>query len=146
MSITVEDGTGTNPQANSYDSLANIQTYALDRGVTLDSVEARVIRAMDWLEVQNWIGCALSETQPLSWPRTVQGVPTKVKQALASLVMADFAGVTLLGNAPSERLVKSEQVGELKVEYTTGELAQPRLEAVAILRGLIFPTMKSTRA
>lgn len=73
--IVLEDGSGSNPEANSYNTVANLRTYAGLRGVTLPTedsdCEALLIKAMDYLEAQRdrYKGNVVSATQPLQWPR-----------------------------------------------------------------------------
>ena len=75
MSIFVEDGSGTNADANSYASVDDLQTYASLRGVTIPDdaplLESLLIKAMDYLEAQRdrYKGVKASAIQPLQWPR-----------------------------------------------------------------------------
>jgi hypothetical protein len=78
MALVVEDGTGTNPLANSYVSLAEFSAYWLDRGFdyteyTTPAIQQALIKATDYIEQNNmgmWKGYLLEEDQPLQWPRT----------------------------------------------------------------------------
>lgn len=82
--LVVEDGTGADPSANSYASRATIIAYAAMRGTVVADVDASdvfAIKAMDYLDQQNWIGrrADLDSTQdppvavvqPLDWPRVL---------------------------------------------------------------------------
>lgn len=55
ISIIVEDGTNVS-NANSYNSIVELRSFALDRGVTLSSVDDEVatmaIKATDYLETK----------------------------------------------------------------------------------------------
>src|SRR3990170_9131450 len=97
MAIIVEDGTGDEPNANSYITVAEARTYAESRGYTFPSVDADaekyLIQANDYIESfrrQFW-GSKTDPNQPLQWPRygaQVDGVdiasdviPAVLKQA-----------------------------------------------------------------
>lgn len=76
MTITVETGSGDNPAANSYVSVAGLQGYAELRGYTLPDTDAAceilLIKAMDFVEARRnrFQGVKSSNTQPLQWPRS----------------------------------------------------------------------------
>lgn len=54
--VVVEDGTGSNPAANSYAAVADLQAYATLRGAALpvaaDDCATLLLRAMDYIEAQ----------------------------------------------------------------------------------------------
>jgi len=97
--FVVEDGTGEDPDANSYASVADFKAYWDDRGFNYtiyspDSVIQRaLIKATDFIERKygrNFLGCRLlGLTQPLSWPRAyvylhgsvVEGLPIQLVRA-----------------------------------------------------------------
>jgi len=125
MSIVVEDGTQVTG-ANSYVTVANIETYADQRGITLTmDPEVLAIRSMDYIEAQRFIGTKVSSTQALQWPRTgvyIDGfevpttmIPVEVKYGQLATAMAIDAGNDPLASV--QRGVKMQQVGDLKVEY-----------------------------
>lgn len=84
MTVTIvkEDGSGSDPTANSYASLDDLRTYAELRGVELpaddDACGVLLIKAMDYLRKYDdgprgpyWIGDGkVSANQPLAWPRS----------------------------------------------------------------------------
>lgn len=78
MALVVEDGTGTNPLANSYVSTAEFAAYWLDRGFdytiySTPAIEQALIKATDYIEQTNFglfKGHILEEDQPLQWPRS----------------------------------------------------------------------------
>ena len=100
ITIVVETGQGTDTTANSYASLADLSTYAAQKGVTLpalpDSQAALLLNAMEYVEgqrgrfkgiktsqvfnsspnygyfapVSNGIAAEGTGDQPLQWPRT----------------------------------------------------------------------------
>lgn len=77
MAFVVEDGTGTNPAANSYVSLAEFSAYWDDRGFdysiySTPAIQRALVQATDYIEQNNhglWKGYILEEDQPLQWPR-----------------------------------------------------------------------------
>lgn len=125
MTVTVEDGTIV-ANANSYDSVANIEAYAAARGVTLTGTEVLIHKAMDWLEIQPFQGYKKTSTQSLQWPRNgvvidnyafaTDEIPNDLKNALASLCMEIFAGNN--PNAPVARATKKTKVGPIEIEYS----------------------------
>ncbi len=95
--IIVEDGTGTNPAANSYVSVAELEAYAADRGITIagDGSEL-LIKAMDWLLIKAFSGTMLLATQPLHFPTKQSGVPNNIKIAEMVAALETDAGSDLL--------------------------------------------------
>lgn len=79
MALIVEDGSGTNPLAESYISVADATTYHTNRGNTAwtalasDTVREQCLRkATDYMiQVyrENWKGYRVSDTQALDFPR-----------------------------------------------------------------------------
>lgn len=133
MAIIVEDGTGTNPLANSYVSEAELTTYATDRGITLTGTAAvLLINAMDWIESQTYAGSKTSDTQPLQWPREgvyIDGVlvandtiPKTLKDLQMRVAVDTDAGSDYSG--VSSQAVKQETVfGAVSVTYQEGSAA-----------------------
>lgn len=129
MALIVEDGTGVS-DANSYNSITEIRTYADLRGLSLPTedteVEVLAIQAMDYLESYRgkYQGSKLSPTQPLQFPRTgvvIDGyefepspLPVLLKQAHAQAT-AEAYETDLLPN-PGQS-VKKEKVDVIEVEY-----------------------------
>jgi hypothetical protein len=123
MALIVEDGTIV-ANANSYDSLVNIDAYCTARNYTswlvLSGVdkEAAILRTMTYLETRMWLGIRASESQELSWPRvgvvlpggfTIPSdtIPKNIKQALAE-------GSYRESVTPSILLQDLERGGEIK--------------------------------
>lgn len=76
MALIIEDGTGSNPAANSYRSVADLRLYASLRGIDITALtdtecEVLLIKAMDYLEAQGkrYKGRKANIDQPLQWPR-----------------------------------------------------------------------------
>jgi len=112
--IVKEDGTGTNPAANSYADEADLQTYLDDRGLTVTkTLDILLITAMDYLEIQNYKGTKLLEDQPLAWPRDEEGVPDDiVKAQLVAAYQSDTADLL----SPTGQALKKEMYGRGAVE------------------------------
>lgn len=113
--------------ANSYISVANFQTYASDRGITISGTEEDLlIKAMDYLESLDYIGYRYTEDQALEWPRSdavkkriywydIDEIPQELIDAQCEVALAIDAG-----NGPIDdvaRATKREKVGDLEVEY-----------------------------
>ncbi|QSM00600.1 virion protein [Oceanospirillum phage vB_OliS_GJ44] len=125
--IVVETGSGDNPTAKTYASVAELQSYAADRGLTIVAADPSVllIQAMDYIESQAFIGYKASEVQPLQWPRVdayIDGftvgsdvIPADLKLAQIATALSIDSGVdplSVLGRA-----VKSESLGPMSTEY-----------------------------
>ncbi len=115
MPLIIEDGTGV-VGANSYITVDQLRTYALDRGVSFAAAPTLgvdpaiavytplLIIACDYinsLDLQ-FSGLAWFVGQALSFPRNpydgvtvVPSIPTKVQQAQAQLVLEQLNGVAL---------------------------------------------------
>lgn len=98
MTIVVEDGTGTNPLANSYAAVADLVTFAGLRQATLTTneptQEALLLKAMDYLEDLNFKGFRFKQFQALKWPRydvIIDGWPLLLNQIPAQLIYAQCA-------------------------------------------------------
>lgn len=126
MAIVVEDGTGSNPLANSYVSEAELTTYANDRGVTLAGAASQLLLlSMDTLETRKYQGSKSVTDQPLSWPRSgvvVDGVsvgeneiPDDLKAAQIVTALSIDAGVNPMGKI--DPAVKRKKVDVIEIEY-----------------------------
>lgn len=125
MTIIVENGTIVSG-ANSYVSEAELTAYATARGVTLSlDTEQLLIRAMDYIEAQIYLGYKFTSTQPLQWPRSgvyvdsylvdSDVIPTELKNGQMETALAIDNGQDPL--ADIARTTKSETVGSLSVTY-----------------------------
>lgn len=144
---------------DSYASEAELVAYASARGVDISGEETPLlIQAMDWLEVQPFLGYRTAEGQALCFPRSgiqypnTELAPTTYNTTVppciktAQMVAALFidGGASLSGAV--ERAVKSETVGPLSVVYmdTAGEAARyPQL--AMLLRGFVASGMVVSR-
>ena len=105
---------------NSYVSESELTDYATARGIVLDGApDVALIKAMDWLSIQPWIGEKTDPTQPLDFPRNGDTtVPTAIKMAQLYLAVRADSGVDLLAPSPLE--IKREKVDVIETEYATG--------------------------
>jgi len=111
---------------DSYMSEAEMVDYAAKRGVVLVSdVSVLLIKAMDYLEAQNFKGQKTDPSQPLQWPRknaVINGVlvdsstvPTEVGNAQAVIALSIDSGYNPLDTyGPA---IKREKVDVIEVEY-----------------------------
>lgn len=148
MSITPEDGTGSNPDANSYIDADYLQDYAEARGENLPAtVEPLLIKAMDYLGQIEWKGRRAHDNQPLAWPRMgvrIDGrvvpddeIPKLLKDAQAQLAI--YANGTDLLPQSDGRITTSEKVGPIEVQYAeSSRVPVPTFPKVdGLLSGLI---------
>lgn len=141
MAIVVEDGTGSNPLANSYVSEADLATYATDRGITLAGTASQLLLlSMDTLETRKYQGSKTSTSQPLSWPRSgvvVDGesiadneIPTDLQTAQIVTALSIDSGVNPMGT--TEPAIKRKKVDVIEVEYqvgSSGRKSDPKINA-----------------
>lgn len=161
MSLIIEDGSIV-ANANSYASLATVDAYHLARNNTAwaaeahDEVrEAAILRAMDYIEAQNWLGMAYSGPvggtgyQPLQWPRIdvyVNGfewpntqIPPKVISALCEAALVELVTPGALSVALERGgAVIREKVDVIETEYASGAPAVTVYQTIRQhLRGLV---------
>lgn len=147
MALVVEDGTGV-AGATSYVSVADFKLYAAARGATVpvtdSACEVLLVKAVDALEVKDYIGTPLTETQGLSFPRlttdadfveTSTGLPAKVVQAQCALAVEAQKGDLLA--AARVNKYKRTKIDQIYVEYR---------DAAVVASGLYFPQIDALLA
>jgi hypothetical protein len=136
MAFVVEDGTGTNPLANAYVSVAYSDTYFSDRGITEWTTysdaekQGAIIYSTGYFDsTVEWYGTIKSTTQPLGWPRqgtwydsngrqiVADGIPTQLKNAVCELAFQHLQNN--LNDTTSEG-VSSEKIGSSTITYAGG--------------------------
>jgi hypothetical protein len=128
MALIIEDGTGKT-DSQSYASEAELDSYASVRGVTLSGVDTELlIKAMDYLEQQNFKGNKLTKEQALQWPRydvwidgfpvDTDEIPVQLKEAQMEYALSIDGGVD--PSATVDRAIKKERVSSIEVEYMDG--------------------------
>jgi len=129
MALVVEDGSVVSG-ANSYVTLTEFKTWADSRGIDYGTdyvLEQKILRAMDFLEHQAFIGEKANEDQPLQWPRVeavIDGyyvdateVPTDVKKALYEATVVEILGYSELNT--QDRRTVMEKIGDITVQYAS---------------------------
>lgn len=132
--IIVEDGSNV-LNANSYQTVATVRAYALERGVVLsaddDEVAAQLIQSTDYLETKacEYQGSITYPDQSLQWPRTgvylncsdtmfpEDSIPKQMLKAQAQLTMAIAEGFVLQPNVSPQDYVTEEKVGPITTKY-----------------------------
>ena len=127
--LVIEDGSGSNPAAESYATAAELADYAARFGLTVppdvELQEVLLRRAAQAMNGLSWKGRRVSTDQALAWPRTGVDVDHEVlpsnlipgpiqygQMALATELYADDL------NPPSiQGPVKREKVDVIEVEY-----------------------------
>lgn len=155
MALTIEDGTGF-PTADSFVTVAEVRTWATDRGHTLPAVDADVekllVKAGDFILGldKRFLGQRTIRGQRLPWPRInvvyndgvdfaeVDEIPELVKEAQMQLTVSSVD--TVLRPDGSGQEVIKEKVGPLEVGYSpgTGGTVQPRFNAALDLLAPLF--------
>lgn len=124
MALIIEDGSIVSG-ANSFVTVDEVKDYADLRAMTIplttSKIEAAAILSMDYMKSKQYVGQAVSDIQPLPFPRlylenylsTV--IPQDVKNAQIELIIASFTNTLIAtDNTPN---IKREKVGELETEY-----------------------------
>jgi hypothetical protein len=137
MPLVIEDGSNV-ANANSYVTRAEIIAYAALRGVTIEDVDASdvfAIKAMDYIEIQDYKNSATYDTQVLAFPRDDETeIPQGIKDAQCEAAMLISQGVDLLANVTAgEQSIKRDKTGPLETEYFAPgsyTASTPRLDAL----------------
>ena len=136
MALIAEDGTGTNPNANSYSTVETLRNYAVARGVDLSGVpdadcEVMLIKAMDYIEAKRsrFQGKKTNPSQPLQWPREgvwvdnmlvgSDSIPRELEYAQLSLAM-EAKDIDLQPNRlPTDKgaVIREKVEGAVEVVY-----------------------------
>lgn len=141
MALVVEDGSIVSG-ANTYASAAGFNTYLSNRGKYLSgqngTVEQLLLKAMDYIDTQAFLGTKSTKLQPLQWPRldvVIDGYSVDSDEIPDDLVYAQIETAISMdeGNDPLAslgRTTKREKVGDIEVEYA-GD-AKDTVELVAV--------------
>ena len=135
MAFVVETGAGV-PNANSYASVSDADSYVADRGITGWSTltntikQQALIKATDYLEAtyrDAWKGNRITVTQTLSWPRTnviidgflldANAIPFAVEYACIEMALRASTGETLI--ADQGQKVKREKIDVIEIDAAT---------------------------
>lgn len=135
MALVIEDGTAK-ADSQSYATVAELRAYATLRSASVPATgaagdtacEVLLIKAMDYLEAQNFVGCKLSPAQALQWPRAdayvdewpipYNEIPRQLVQAQCALAI-EAQTIDLLpttkANAPGAKI--SETIGPISTSW-----------------------------
>ena len=157
ITITVEDGSNV-ANANSFVTVAEVRSYAVERGVTLsatdDDVAVQIIKAKDYLEsfANRYQGEMTNADQALQWPRIdvylygsevafpSNAIPKELKSAQCAAILAIAEGVDIMPNYSASNFVTEETVGPITTKYAdpTKVGILPTLTAVDSLLAPLF--------
>jgi hypothetical protein len=136
---------------NSYVTVAELETYAIDRGITIAATDKSVllIKAMDFMEVQKYKGYKTVSTQALQFPRVLcstgssnycgyvpceydsETVPTEIGTAQLVAALLIDSGEDIQAN--STQAIKREKVDVIEIEYqdnTNGSVVYTQLNSL----------------
>lgn len=151
MALIIEDGSGV-ANANSFGTVAGLRAFATLRGVNLaptdGAVEVLLIKAMDWLTAQTYIGEMTYEGQSVPFPRTdLDGyadnvIPAEIVTAQYHLALAANKGIDLMPTQ-AKAAIKRKKVGPLETEYFGVGPAIVRVPAVdGLLLGFLSGSLR----
>jgi len=135
---------------DSYATEAELLAYATARGITISGDQTQLlIRAMDFLENQRFIGYKAASDQALQWPRTgvmIDGwdidstvTPNKVKVAQMEVALSMDADSDPM--AVTDPDVKSQTVGTISITYQdNSSTKRPKIDTA--LSGLVESGIK----
>jgi hypothetical protein len=161
MALIIEDGTGSDPNANSYSDVESLRTYAKLRGVDLSSLgdsdcETLLIKAMDYLESKRdkYKGYKTSSSQPLQWPRSEVWIdnallgsnemPRELEYAQLSLAIEAKDNDLQKNKLPTDTgpVIRKKVEGAVEVEYANPGTVQ-HVSAFAKPEALLAPLYKN---
>jgi hypothetical protein len=149
MAIMVEDGSVV-IGANAYASVEFVDEYQSDRmnevwsNTPIEQKEAAIVKATTYLDMfygARLLGMRESSEQYLYWPRigvvdefgnTIEGVPIRVKRAVAELA-PDALSTALLADLARGGRVSATSVGPVSIQYEKGAPSitrRPRIDAL----------------
>ena len=103
------------PNADSYVSVDELQSYAEKRGIVLTiDPEVALVRAMDYLSTKSFKGEPMNSGQSTHFPVKGLGVPEAIKRAQMMLAIQADSQPLL---APVTNGIKREKVDVVEVEY-----------------------------
>jgi len=135
---------------DSYATEAELLAYATARGITISGDQTQLlIRAMDYLENQRFIGYKAASDQALQWPRTgavIDGwdidstvTPNKVKVAQMEVALAMDADSDPM--AVTDPDIKTQSVGTISITYQdNSSTKRPKIDVA--LSGLVESGIK----
>jgi hypothetical protein len=169
MALIVENGTIV-PNADSYDTLANLSAAATLLGMSLPATgsaeviaaaEAAARRATYWLDANyrgEFIGYRkLGRNQPREWPRSSAysteppynsildtEIPYELKQAQAIVAVQEYASPSSMTPVvtPSQAIKSVSIEGAISVDFATPSGVQSQIPVLTALDGVLGPILK----
>lgn len=163
MALVKEDGTGSDPTANTYQEVSDLRAYATARGIDLTAsddaaLEVLLTKAMDYLESlrDKFKGYIANEGQPLQWPRADvwdvaypgaltpgDSIPSELEKAQLALALEARDVDLLPTRLPTDKgSVQKERVeGAVEVVYNNPATVQ-HVAAFAKADALLAPLLK----
>ena len=139
MALVIEDGSGSDQTANTYQDIDDLRLYAQLRGVDLtaesdEALEALLHQAMDYLESlrDRYKGRIANIDQPLQWPRSDvwdvaypgvlapnDSIPRELQKAQLALAVEARDNDLLPTRLPSDTgpVIKEKVEGAVEVAY-----------------------------
>lgn len=164
--LTVQDDTGTETDANSYISEADADTYFSDRNnstwdaATSENKIFALIKAWQYMDTEFlFIGTKLTCTQNTEWPRQnaydtsgclIEGIPVKITYAQSEYALRALSEELLQDiTYDSNKLITRQKniVGpvEQETEYSGYIISRSYPSADILLKGLVLSNMAVTR-
>lgn len=154
--IIVEDGSGIE-NANSYVSSTDVDSYCDAMNYTDwntpddgDKADGCILRAMRYIEANNFIGTKSQTTNNLEWPREDaydrngiliddDSIPLKIKDAVCEAAYQENVSSWSLQPNISAGNMKKEEYGSVSFEYFESQNTQKPVfpSITGILKGLI---------
>lgn len=162
--LIVEDGTASSASANSYVTVAEVDTFCINYGLsgwsTLSTTnkETAIIRGMAYVETFNFKGIKMSYSDPLEWPRYgvwdesyygmaedwsseelafYQEIPKGVKNAVCRAAYEESQSSGCLQGSVTSN-IKREKIDVLETEYFDNEPSVTIYRSVeGFLKGLL---------
>lgn len=144
---------------DSYGDESGLTSFALLRGITislptgstqtLDEYKTTLlIKSMDYLEVQNYLGVKTVSTQALQFPRAgivIDGYTIDSATVPTDIVKAQYVGALLISQgyelqSPLTQTIKRRKVGPLETEYQ--DYSTPA-ETFRSLDSVLYPYIQS---
>jgi DnaT-like ssDNA binding protein len=159
MSLVIETGAGL-ANAQSYASVADLRAHAILRSASVPAAtpagdsacETLLVKAMDFLETQNFVGTKLTRAQSLQWPRAgacaeawpipTNEIPRQLIQAQCALAIeAQTVDLLPTTDANASGPIISETVGPVTTAYANPSSVR-RVPAVAKADALLRTLLK----
>lgn len=160
--LTIQTTSG-DPAANSYATVAELDTYADERGLSLpadtDAKERLLIQANDYLETleDKFQGVRTNASQVTAFPRDgvrlfndwISGtIPDILKDAQCQIAADIHGGLSLLASSEGKEVIE-EAVGPLRTKYRSSGTSTPAAvpaKALAMLQPLFSGNLSGANA